>query len=345
MTRLNRYVVIVLAGVLTIYVLIKGKIILVPLGFAVILFLILMPLHQRWLALLKNRFVGVICTLLTILIPIVSVIVFFSLQIAEVVQNLSSIGDDLQTGLAQVVKWVSENKLLRNFDFATWVQDNLSTILEQPLSLLKFGISESTQTLSSFILTFIYLLFFLLYQNGIKKGILLIIENSTTDWRQILGEIRRMIEKYLRGMIIVMGILAILNSLGLWLIGVDYPVFWGVLASLLALIPYLGTLLGGGLPLLYSIAVSETWWQPLLIFLLFASVQFIEGNFITPKIVGDQVSLNPLTAIVALIIGASIWGLSGVVLAIPMAAVVRIVSRHFENLRPLAYIMGPEMSH
>ncbi len=336
---------IMVAAILTIFVLIMAKPIFIPIVYAAILAMLFLPMHQKWVALTRNRFFGVLLTLLSILVPIVLIVMFFSFQIADVVQNLPSIGDDLEEGVNEVVLWISENKLLKNVDFSTWAEENINTIIEQPMNWLKFGISESTATLSSFVLTFIYLLFFLLYNKGFKEGVLMITEKSKTDWQLILSEISRMIEKYLGGMAIVVAILAVLNSMGLWLIGVDYPVFWGVMASLLALIPYLGTLLGGAFPMLYTIAVGDSWWQPFLVFILFSTIQFIEGNLITPKIVGDQVSLNPLTAIMALIIGASIWGLSGVVLAIPMAAIFRIVSSHFEKMKPIAFFMGPEISH
>ena len=345
MQRLRRYILIIAAVILTVYTAKVAKPIFIPIVYAAILAMLFLPFHQRWVNLTRNRFLGVILTLLTILIPILLVVVFFSFQIADVMQNLPSIGDALEEGLNEVVTWISENQLLRNVDFSTWAQENLNTIVEQPINWLKFGISESTATLSSFVLTFIYLLFFLLYEKGIKRGVLMLTKRSQTNWQSILSEISRMIEKYLGGMAIVVGILAFLNSCGLWLIGVDYPMFWGILASLLALIPYLGTMLGGAFPMIYSIAVGDSWWQPLLVFFLFGTIQFIEGNFITPKVVGDQVSLNPLTAIMALIIGAWIWGLSGVVLAIPMAAIFRIVANHFEGMKPIAFFMGPDISH
>ena len=344
MIRLTRYIAIISALILTVFVLVIGKPFFVPIVYAALLAFLSLPLYQKWLAWIGNRFVAVVITLLSILVPITMAILFFSWQIADVTQDLPSIGDSLERGIAEIGERISQIPFLRDFDIDSWAQENFSTILEQPINWIRYGISESTQTLTSFVLTFIYLLFFLLYARGIKIGLWMVTEKSKTNWREILTEIRRMVHKYLRGVFIVMAILAVLNSLGLWLIGIEYPAFWGILASFLALIPYLGTMIGGALPFFYAIASTDSWWPPLLVVILFSTVQFVEGNFITPKIVGDQVSLNPLTAIMALFIGASIWGLSGVVLAIPVAAVIRIVSTHFENLRPLAFLMGPEVS-
>ncbi len=341
---LQKYIRVLVALILTVYVLIVAKPVLVPLVFATLLFVILLPLHRRWLHLVRNKFAGVLLTILTVILPLSLVVIFFWIQITEVIQSLPSIGGRLQDGLNEVFVWISEQKWFANIDVDKWIESNSTTILEQPVELLKIGISESTATFSSFVLTFIYLLFLLLYQHGLRKWALMLTSSPDGTWRKILSEIRFMIEKYLIGMLKVMGILAVLNSLGLFLIGIDYPVLWGVLASLLALIPYLGTLLGGALPFIYAIAVSSSWLPPLLVVLLFSSIQFIEGNFITPKIVGDQVSLNPLVAIISLVVGAFVWGLSGVVLAIPVAAIIRIVCRHFVAMRPLHFVMGPELS-
>jgi len=138
-------------------------------------------------------------------------------------------------------------------------------------------------------------------------------------------------------------VLGTLNSLGLWIIGVDYPLFWGFLASFLAVIPYVGILIGGFLPVIYSFAITGAIWQPLAIITLFLFIQFIEGNIITPRIVGDSVKINPLAAIISLVVGNAIWGMAGLMLAVPILAILRKVMQQIDILRPISLLLSNEL--
>ncbi len=342
---LKRIFYILAILIMSVFILIKLQAILAPMVFAIILFVVLRPVHKGWLGLVRMRIVAVLLTLITGLIPVCLFIVFFSFQILDVIQNLPSISDRLQAGLDQAFAWLSNLRILQGFDFSQYVEEAFGNTVTQPFDLLAVGISESTQTFANLFLTFLYLLFLLLYHDGIREWVRRVGGENNSKWLEIVEEVKEMIEHYLIGVITVVGILSVLNSLGLMAIGLQYAVFWGILAGFLALIPYIGTTLGGLFPLLYALASSDGWFQPVMVVVLFGTIQFVEGNFITPKIVGNQVSLNPLTAVVALVVGAYTWGLAGVVLAIPMAGVLRIVFSHFSRLQHLAFVMGTEVSH
>ena len=330
--------------VLSIWVLIKLQFILIPMVFAIILFVVLRPIHKRWLKMVRIPMLAVLLTLITALIPISLFIVFFSFQILDVIENFPDIGDKVQSGLDQALMWFNEISFLQQVDLNAWLERSISNAFAEPFDWLSVGISESTQTFANFFLTFLYLFFLLLYHDGLRMWVMMMLGGGNTKWNSILHEIKEMIEHYLIGVFTVVIILSVLNSVGLMVIGVQYAVFWGILAGFLALIPYIGTTIGGTFPFLYALATGDSWLQPALVVVLISSVQFIEGNFITPKIVGNQVSLNPLTAIVALVVGASMWGLSGIVLSIPLAGLVRIICSHFSVLQPLSFIMGTPVS-
>ena len=97
------------------------------------------------------------------------------------------------------------------------------------------------------------------------------------------------------------------------------------------------------MPALYSFATSDNPYEPLLVIVFYAIVQQIEGNLITPKIVGDKVDINPLFAIIAIILFGSIWGVGGVVLALPVISIVRIILEHFEETKPLALLLSSDI--
>src|SRR5690606_17310314 len=111
--------------------------------------------------------------------------------------------------------------------------------------------------------------------------------------------------------------LGTINSLGLYIIGIEHAMLFGFFAAFLNIIPYIGTTIGGSLPVLYALLNYDELWRPIAVLIFYQLVQTVEGNFITPKIVGSKVSINPFIAIVVLIIGGFYWGIAGMVLSIP----------------------------
>jgi predicted PurR-regulated permease PerM len=138
-------------------------------------------------------------------------------------------------------------------------------------------------------------------------------------------------------------VLGVLNSAGLYFIGIKYALVWGFLGALLAVVPYIGTTVGGLLPFMYAVATTSTVWQPTAVVVLYAIVQFVEGNFITPKIVGNSVKINALAAVLSIILGALIWGVPGVILAIPLLAMLRIILDHITSFKPVALLLSDDL--
>ncbi len=344
-TGVQQYVWALLAIILTIYALVKAKTLLIPLVFAGLLFITMLPVYKSWLKLLRSDVISAVATILTLLIPLSIILLFFSIQLVDVGKNLTSIDENMRKGLDNVLSWLGALPMLREVDLTNWLKENLSTIVSKPLTIVQAGISQSTATITGFILMLITFVFLLFYEKGIKEWILLLAPDDVEhNWIDAIKEIQKLVQKYLLGMLTVILILALMNSIGLWMIGIQYALLWGFLAGFLALIPYIGTLVGGLLPFLYSVATTDTWYQPLLVIGLFVLVQFIEGNLITPKVVGNQVSVNPLAAIFALLSGALIWGLAGVILAIPLVAMIRVICSKVKSLQAIAFVLGTSLS-
>jgi len=161
-----------------------------------------------------------------------------------------------------------------------------------------------------------------------------------------LREIYEVIQSYLVGMVIVMGIVAILNTAGLLVLGLQYAWFFGTLAALLILIPYIGIAIGSLIPALFALATMDNYWYALGVIIWFQVVQFLEGNFITPNIVGGKVSLNPLVAIMSLLLGGMLFGLAGLILALPLVASIKILLNLDETTQPFSFLIGePEKYH
>jgi len=147
-------------------------------------------------------------------------------------------------------------------------------------------------------------------------------------------------QKYLSGMVILIIITGLLNSIGLWIIGIDNPFLFGFLAAFLAIVPYVGTALGAIIPIMYAFVSYDSLWPVFAVAILFWVVQLITDNFLSPKIVGGSLRINALASILSLIIGALVWGVAGMILFLPFAAMLKVFCAEFDELKPIALLIG-----
>ncbi|MEL6944746.1 MAG: AI-2E family transporter, partial [Bacteroidota bacterium] len=265
----------------------------------------------------------------------------FGYQLSNVFEGMSSIGERLDEGIQKIIIWLRNNtgaNIESPRQFAEENTDNLASFVS---NFLTSSISSTTGVLVNIGLGLIYIFFILLYRRSIKN---FMIQQIPSEYREkgkaVIHSVRRIAQQYLIGTLTVVFILAALNSIGLWIIGVDYAIFWGCLGAFLAIIPYVGTSIGGLLPLIYSLATANSMWQPIGVIILYQMVQAIEGNFITPKIVGSNVSINTLVAIMAILFWGTLWGVGGVILAIPLTAIFKIFLGQVSYFESLSHLMS-----
>lgn len=146
-------------------------------------------------------------------------------------------------------------------------------------------------------------------------------------YEEKMSEVDMVLSGFIRGQLLVCAILAVLYSIGLYLIGIDLAIAIGTLAGITFIIPYVGTILGIIFSVIMAVLKFQDFLHPLLCVGWFAVVQGLEGSIITPKIVGNKVGLHPLVALIALLIGGQIFGLSGMLLAVPVTAVLQVFLR------------------
>jgi len=316
-----------------------------PLIFATIIAIFLYPINKFYQKKINIRAISIILSFLTIILPLVLVIFLFSIQFLDIMDSLPSIGENLKVGIKKAVSKINGTLPMLNLKTEAILSGGMGKSIDGPLSAISKGLITSTSIIVNIALCFIYTFFILYYRKSIKNFIVYQFEKrARKEVRETLKEIQETVQAYIGGLGIVMVILTFLNTLGLYLIGIDHAFFWGALAGLLAVIPYIGTLLGGLLPFLYALATADANWQPIAVLVYYGLIQQIEGNLITPKIVGDKVDINPLFAIVSLLAFGSLWGVGGVVLALPIISIIRIIFERFESTEPIAMLLSTDIN-
>lgn len=306
------YVVASLLGLLA--VLIVARTVLIPLAFAFLLAFILYPAVRKIESWGVSQIMSATLSILALFLIIGGGIVLFSNQIIQLSDNLTDFRDKILVLFADITVFINQN-----VGFVTQLEEGKLIELirgwfsESMGSLLSQTFSGTASFLVGLVTVTVFLFLILIYRKRLISGFVHFYapENREQALR-MFKSIQKVGQQYLSGMMLIMLILGILNSVGLWIIGIDSPFLFGFLAAALAIIPYVGTLLGAAMPVLYAFMSYNSIWMPISIALFFWFVQAVEGNVLTPKIVGGHMSVNALVSILSIIIGSLVWGIGRV---------------------------------
>jgi predicted PurR-regulated permease PerM len=156
----------------------------------------------------------------------------------------------------------------------------------------------------------------------------LIPQKNSKRIKSVLSEIDQSMAGFIRGQLMVCLILGGFYAIALTFMGLQYGFFIGIASGLLSIIPYVGSIFG----LVASVGTAfyqfGGWEYPLIAFVIFAAGQLVEGNYLTPKLVGNSIGLHPLWVIFALLAGSMLLGFLGLVIAVPVAAILAVLIRH-----------------
>lgn len=198
-------------------------------------------------------------------------------------------------------------------------------------------------TVSNIVLVPVFIFFWLIYRDHLAVFITEVFaKERNAVLMQHLVSIRQIMHSYVSGAGKVMLVLGVVNSIILLLLGIKHALFFGFLAGLLNIIPYLGPLLGAILPFTYALLTKDSYFYPIAIVLSFTVIQFIEGTFLTPKITGSNVNLNAFVTIIGLLAGGAIWGIPGMILIIPTLAILKKLFELSPATQPYAHLFGEE---
>lgn len=318
------------------------KNILIPLVLAMFFSYLIYPIVwkiERWGV---NRAISILMVLLVVIIIISGIALLFSLKASSIEIDFNEVKQQFDRKSLNLQSLLT-NKL--EIDAST-VEQYLDQAIENFIDTWQSGIGNlfttTTTTIFQIGILPVFTFFLLFYRTKTAHFILRITpKNKKLVTLTILREISKVITKYLGGLFLVVAILAVLNSVGLLIIGVKHALVLGVLAALLNLIPYIGTFLGGFIPFMY---VFFTYPHPLptmlKVVLLFIIIQFTENNLLTPNIVGNSIKINPLAIILSLLFANIVWGIAGMLVVIPVLATLKIIMRQIESLKPYAFLIS-----
>jgi predicted PurR-regulated permease PerM len=212
------------------------------------------------------------------------------------------------------------------------------------MSTLLTGVFTSFGSfLTNFIIVMVYIFLFLLYRNRFQQFVLKQVpQQEQQNAKEIMHEVRQVAQKYLTGLSIMIVCLWILYSIGFTIAGVDNAIFFAILCGLLEIVPFVGNLIGVSVTLLMSLAQGGETSMIIAILITYAVVQFFQTYLLEPMVVGKNISINPVFTIVGLVGGELLWGLPGMILALPILGIIKIICDRIEPLKPYGFLIGDE---
>jgi len=331
--------------VLSTVILIYAKEFLLPIVISALLAFMLYPIVRKLKSFKIPAILAIIMALLMILLVFLIVVVFITSQVSGLVSELSDINQKLALKIEDLHVYLVNTFQISNSTFDSWLASAKGKLLEQSGSVLSGTFSATTNLMGYLALIPVYVFCFLLYFKSFKDFAFTLIKGERhREISGILIGVQKLTVDYLKGLFSVIIIVGILNSIGLWILGINNALFFGFFASLLTIIPYIGIFIGSLLPIAYALLTKDSMLPAFGVVLVFSLVQLLESNFITPKVVGSKVSINPFAAIVALLVGAQIWGAAGMILSIPVTAILKLVFDSLESTKAIGYFLGSELT-
>lgn len=322
-----------------------GQDIIVPLLMAMLFAILLRPVVVFLNGKLKFPHVlAVIFSVLLFVLIFIGLFYFISVQIGDMANDWGKIKSNLETHFKNLQELVHDNFNLSRREQQKLIDDATKDSVNTGKELVGVTLLSFTDIFMNLILIPIYIFLILLYRNHFIKFLCKLFSHEHhVKLREVLGQIKISVQSYIVGLMIEMVAVSVLTALGFMIIGLKYWILLGVLTGVLNLIPYIGIVIAGVLSIIASLTGTADLSIILGIVIVNIIVQLIDNNLLVPMIVSSKVQINALVSIVGIIIGGAIGGFSGMFLAIPILAILKVIFDRIAPLEPWGYLLGDDL--
>jgi predicted PurR-regulated permease PerM len=318
--------------------------ILVPILLALLFAILLRPVVCFFS--LRLRFPHVIAVMISVILFILvigGIIFFVSWKVGDIANDWDSIKANLDTHYHNIQRWVKQRFNISYVEQQRYIQQAGKNNLPGT-DAIGSTMSSFTDVLMNVVLIPLYTFLFLLYRNLFLQFLSKLFKpEHQHKLKDVLFNIKSAIQSYLVGLLIEVCIVATLTSIGLTIVGVKYAILLGVITGVLNMVPYIGILIAGGLSIVATLTTSADLSVIFGVIIVNSAVQLLDNNLLVPMIVSSKVKINAFVSIVAIIIGGVLAGISGMFLAIPLVAILKVIFDRIETLEPWGFLMGDDL--
>jgi predicted PurR-regulated permease PerM len=318
--------------------------IIVPLIFALIIAVVLYPI-VKWFERKKvNRILAIIFTLIIAFMAIAGLGMLIYSQMSRLSMSWPELVEKFTQVYNETMAWasgyfeISPEKII----------DYISTVKEKFYKTSGDAIGQTIMSVGSGLVVLFVIpvyVFLILFYKPLLLDFFhqLFGADHKTTVSEIINQTKTVIQKYLSGLIIEIIIIAVLNTAGLMILGIEYALLLGIIGALLNVIPYIGGIVAVALPMIIALITKDSPMYALYVLAIYYAIQLIDNNYIVPKIVASKVKVNALVSIVVIFAFGALWGIPGMFLSIPITAIFKVICDRIESLKPVGFLLGDTM--
>ncbi len=330
-----------IAAALVIVAMRVADMLLVPMVWALLLTLMVLPIAKWWERRLRHRSLAAILTISLFILVVGGVFFLFSSQVVRLAEDAPMIEQKLGESVDDLRQYADRNLGIPFEQQPAVLKDKLSTSAQALLQKLGNTLQNTLTTIGLIFVVPIYMFFFLTYREHFSNFVVMLVDKRRqVHTMDTLSKASQIVQKYLVGVGIEVLIVFVLTAILFFAVGIRHPLFFAVMVAVLNIIPYLGVFIGSSVSVLYVYLTTDSWIDAILVFVLLWVIQIIDNNLIAPFVIGQQIRLNPLAVIVTVILGGLIWGVSGMVIFIPLLGMLKVVLDESEALKPYGFLLG-----
>lgn len=337
--RTNSVMLFFVLGTVILY---YGSQILIPVFFAILFSTLMTPLANKLEEKGLSRGLTSVISVLILLVSLGLVIFLVAVEISHIIEDSDQIGKNLGKMKTRLQSYLTQQWDVPETAFAKAkeklksvgknVGDYLGTFLTGMVSILSNGVIVLIMT------------FLLLYQRGKYERFFLQLMpgKNVEDDKQVLDKVSKVAQQYLVGRAMSVAIITILTWIGLMFTGIQNPFLLAFISGVLTIVPYVGSIIGSLIPVMMAFVTMGDFGSTLGVVAVVVVVQSIDNYFVEPFVIGGEVNLSALATIVSIFIGGVLWSVAGMILFIPLFAMIKIVCSEIDPLKPVGLLLGDQ---
>ncbi len=319
--------------------------ILVPFAFAVLLAVLLLPMVNFLERKKFSRVLSISIALLFSLLLISAIVYFLSTQIINFIDDIPTIKKHLNDHWITLQKWIRAKMNISLNEQNKYFNDAAENIAGSKGEYISDTFFSITEALMLVILLPIYTFLILYYRDLIRRFLYAVFRKEYSERvTLVLKQSKLMINNYMTGLLIEMGIVAACNSIGLLMLGIKYALFFGVLSAVLNIIPYIGMFTATLFTVLVTLTTSNNTSDIIWVIVILYSIHMLDANILMPKIIASRLRMNALISVLGVVAGGALTGISGLFLSVPAIAMIKIICDQVDGLQPWGILLGDDIS-
>lgn len=319
-----------------------GSAFFIPLAFATFFAALIVPvsnfLENKWG---MGRITSSLLSTFIIFLGIGLIIYFLFRQLGVFLTDLIERKEEIRDYISYLQQQITESTGFSVYQQEEMLRERLGFFIEMLQNFISNFLAGLTDTLVNFLLVLIYILLLLINRDKFVDFIMMYVsDEKKQQTREILNRTQRVAHKYLWGRLQVMLLLGVMYAITFYAYGLEHASLLIVFGVIITIIPYIGPLLSGVLPVLFMIIFGGSNLEIISFTIIVLIIQLLESYVAEPLIIGSEVHQSPLFVIIAIIIGGALWGIAGMILFVPIFGILKIIFDTHPDLKPVGFLMG-----